>query len=301
VAAVSGIDLNLLVALGALLEERNLTRAGAKVNLSQPTMSGALARLRRHFGDELLVRSGRQYLLTPVAQRLLPAVHEALGQVELTFAATGEFDPASSTREFSIAIAGQSVVMLSGLLRRVHNLAPRVLLQLRVIPAELIKGGRGMLEHDLLIAPMEYYQPDGEPEVISRNRLVCVADRANPALRDGQLSLAGLQALPHAVAQLPQAETDPLAAALEQRGLKPNVVLTTADWLPLPFLVGGTDMVAVIPERLARRVSEAAGVTVIEPPFGRVELVEAAWWDPLRAADPALTWLRSVLVRAPGD
>jgi DNA-binding transcriptional LysR family regulator len=297
VAGVSGIDLNLLVALGALLEERNLTRAGAKVNLSQPTMSGALARLRRHFGDELLVRSGRQYLLTPVAQRLLPAVHEALGQVERTFAATGEFDPATSGREFSVAIAGQSIVMLSGLLRLVHNLAPAVLLQLRVIPAELIKGDRGMLEHDLLIAPMEYYQPEGEPEVISRDRFVCVADRANPALRGGQLSLAGLQALPQAVAQLPHSEADPLRAAQEAHGVKPNVVLTTSGWLPLPFLVSGTDMVAAVPERLARRVSKAAGVTVIEPPFGRVELVEAAWWHPMRGADPALSWLRSVLAR----
>src|SRR6266567_1822615 len=174
VAGVSGIDLNLLVALGALLEERNLTRAGAKVNLSQPTMSGALARLRRHFGDELLVRSGRQYLLTPAAQRLLPAVRDALCQVERTFAETGDFDPATSARGFSIAISGQSIVTLSGLLRRVHGLAPGVLLQLRVIPAELIKGDRGMLEHDLLIAPMGFYRPGGEPEVISRDRLVCV-------------------------------------------------------------------------------------------------------------------------------
>jgi DNA-binding transcriptional LysR family regulator len=301
VAGVSGIDLNLLVALGALLKERNLTRAGAKVNLSQPTMSGALARLRRHFDDELLVRSGRQYLLTPVAQRLLPAVHEALAQVERTFAATGEFDPATSGREFSVAIGGQSIVMLSELLHRVHNLAPGVQLQMRVIPADLIKDDRGMLEHDLLIAPMEYYRPDGEPEVISRDRFVCVADRANPALRDGQLSLADLQALPHAVARLPQAEADPLRTAQERLGVTPNVILTTPGWLPLPFLVSGTDMVAAVPERLARRVSEAAGVTVIEPPFGRVDLVEAAWWHPMRGADPALTWLRSVLVQPAGN
>src|ERR1700761_8184612 len=98
VAAVSGIDLNLLIALGALLEERNLTRAGERLSLSQPTMSGALARLRRHFGDELLVRSGREYQLTPLASGLLPAVRAALGQVEHTLSVPAAFDPATSRR-----------------------------------------------------------------------------------------------------------------------------------------------------------------------------------------------------------
>jgi DNA-binding transcriptional LysR family regulator len=72
-------------------------------------------------------------------------------------------------------------------------------------------------------------------------------------------------------------------------------VLTAAGWLPIPFRVAGSDMVAVIPERLARRLAGAAGVAVIEPPFGDIELVEAAWWHPMRATDPALTWLRGVL------
>jgi len=73
------------------------------------------------------------------------------------------------------------------------------------------------------------------------------------------------------------------------------VVLITAGWLPLPFLVEGTDLVAAVPERLARRIGAAAGVTIIEPPFGIIELIEAAWWHPLYATDPALTWLRAIV------
>ena len=96
-SGLRGTDLNLLVALGALLEERNLTRAGERINMSQPAMSGALARLRRYFDDELLVRDGRKYQLTPLAQRLLPDVREALRQVERTLEARPEFDPATST------------------------------------------------------------------------------------------------------------------------------------------------------------------------------------------------------------
>jgi DNA-binding transcriptional LysR family regulator len=294
-SSVSGIDLNLLAALGALLEERNLTKAGARLNLTQPAMSAALTRLRQHFGDELLVRSGRQFVLTPDAERVLPAVQLALRQAERTFAETGEFDPVTSTREFSVAIAGESILALSGLVRRVHDLAPGVRIVLRPLPTELISGDRGLLQHDLLIAPLGFYRPTGQPEVICRDRFVCVADPGNPRLRDGRLTLEDLRAAPHATARLPHAEDDPVQAALSRFGITPNSAVTTVGWLTLPFLVAGSDMVAIVPELLARRLASAAGVAVIEPPFGQVDLVEAAWWHPMRATDPALTWLRTTL------
>ena len=103
-------------------------------------MSGALARLRQHFGDELLVRSGREYQLTPMASGLLPAVREALAQADRTLSAP-PFDPAASERRFSIAISGQSLLSLSGLLRRVHELAPRVRLDTWPITPALLEAG----------------------------------------------------------------------------------------------------------------------------------------------------------------
>lgn len=293
---VNGIDLNLLVTLGAILEERNLTRAGTRLNLSQPTMSGALARLRRHFGDELLVRSGRQYELSPAAEKLLPMVREALHQVERTFGDSGPFDPASSTRRFSIGISGPSIVVLTRLLRRIHELAPGVRIELGTLPTQLGNGERGLLQHDLVIAPLGFYRLSGQPEIIHRDRFVCVLDPANPRLRDGRLSLPDLAELPHATASLSHAIADPVRVALESRGVTPTVAVAASGWLPITFMVAGTDMVAVVPEKLARAVSGAAGVAVAEPPFGTVELVEAAWWHPLRATDPALTWLRAQLV-----
>jgi len=104
-----------------------------------------------------------------------------------------------------------------------------------------------------------------------------------------------LAALPHAAARFPDPGSDPAGMALLQRGITPNVVLTTGGWLPLPFLIVGTGLVAAVPERLARRTAAAAGVTIVEPPFGTVELVEAAWWHPLHATDLALTWLRGIV------
>ncbi len=297
-ASTAGIDLNLLAVLGALLEHRNVTRAGERLSLSQPTMSGALARLRQHFGDELLVRSGREYQLTPMASGLLPAVREALGQVERTLSVPAGFDPATSRRRFSIAISAQSVLALGEALRRAHELAPGVRFDTWPITTTLLETRHNPLGYDVLIGP-EGFRADGDPEVLLRDRIVYVADPANPRLRDGRLTAADLAALPHAAARLPQAAL--VSAALKQIGVTPQVVATTGGWLPLPFLVAGTDLVAAAPERLARRVSRAAGVTLVEPPFGIIELVEAAWWHPLHAADPALSWLRGIIVGSAGS
>jgi DNA-binding transcriptional LysR family regulator len=294
VASAAGIDLNLLAVLGALLEYRNVTRAGERLNLSQPTMSGSLARLRQHFGDELLIRSGREYHLTPMAIALLPAVREALGQVERTLSVPAEFDPSTSTRRFSIAISAQSTLALSGLLRRVRELAPGVRLDTWPIASALMETGHNLPACDVLIAP-QGYRSDGDPEVLLRDRVVYVADPANPRLQDGRLRFTAedLAALPHAAARLQAAAL--VMDALDGLGVTPKVAATTGGWLPLPFLVAGTELVAAVPERLARRVSAAAGVTVIEPPFETVEIVEVAWWHPMRGADPALTWLRGLI------
>ncbi len=291
--SAAGIDLNLLAVLGALLEHRNVTRAGERLSLSQPTMSGALARLRQHFGDELLIRSGREYQLTPLASGLLPAVRETLGQVERTLSVPAGFDPATSRRRFSIAISAQSILALSEVLRRVHELAPGVRLDTWPITTTLMETGHNLLGFDVLFGP-EGFRADGDPEPLLRDRIVYVADPANPRLRDGRLTAEDLAALPHAAARLPQAAL--VTAALARIGVTPQVVATAGGWLPLPFLVAGTDLVAAAPERLARRVSGAAGVTLVEPPFGPVELVEVAWWHPLHTTDPALSWLRRIIL-----
>jgi DNA-binding transcriptional LysR family regulator len=298
--ALGGIDLNLLVILQALLEEGNVTRAGVRLGMPQPAVSNALARLRRHYRDELLLRAGNGYDLTPLARSLLPSVQETTRLIGRTFSPGEAGQPPAGARMFTICLSDYSMTVLDEpLLRRVHDLAPAARIQLRLATREMADGDRGLLGYDLLIGPPRL-QSSGQPEVVMRDRLVYVADPANPRLRasaDGarRLTVEDLAALPHAAARFPDPGSDPAGMALLQRGITPNVVLTTGGWLPLPFLIAGTDLVAAVPERLARRVSGAAGVTVLEPPFGLTELVEAAWWHPLHATDLALTWLRGIV------
>ena len=95
------VDANLLLSLHALLEERNLTHAGERMTMSQPAMSGALARLRKHFDDELLVRSGRGFELTPLAEELRPLVAEAVEAAEALLGNQREFDAGVEQRSGS--------------------------------------------------------------------------------------------------------------------------------------------------------------------------------------------------------
>src|SRR5919202_4526588 len=134
VVSLPNLDLNLLIALDALLDQRGVTRAAQQLGLSQPALSASLARLRRHFGDELLSRTGNEYRLTPLAAQLKPRVRVALDGVERVFTAQPEFDPAESTREFSVllsdyacAVVGNELAQLlseeapSARLRLAHN------------------------------------------------------------------------------------------------------------------------------------------------------------------------------------
>src|SRR5438270_4095952 len=112
VVSLPNLDLNLLLSLDALLEQRGVTRAAQQLGLSQPALSASLARLRRHFGDELLTRVGNEYRLTPLAAHLKPRVRLALEGVERVFTAQPEFDPAQSTREFSVFMSDYAAAVL---------------------------------------------------------------------------------------------------------------------------------------------------------------------------------------------
>lgn len=293
--AIGGVDLNLLPTLRALLEEENVTRAGSRLGLSQPSMSIALGRLRRHYKDELLVRRGREYCLTPLARVLLPSVIESLRQVDAAFGRAETFDPGTSDQVFSLLLSDYAVtVLIEPLLRRVREEAPRVGLRLSPIPADMQENDRGLRDHDLLIGPLGFAFP-GECEEVFRDRWVCIVDPANPRLRDGWLSLEDIDALPHAAPFLGHIGLNPADRVLDELGVRRRVQVKVVGLLPLPFVVAGTDLVAIIPERLAHRVASMAGVVAVEPPFGQVDLIEAIWWHPARSADPVLGWLRSVL------
>lgn len=290
--ALGGTDLNLLLPLKVLLEEGNVTRAGQRLELSQPAMSASLARLRRRFDDELLVRAGRDYELTPFARDLLPEVQHALRLMGSALQLEDEFDPATSGRVFRLTMSDYAIAVVhEPLVRLVEAEAPGVRLQIGHLGADSRTSDRILLDNDALIAPMGFGFP-GLSRPLWKDRMVVLADRSNPRLVDGALGLDDLAALPHAVAAFGPGTLTPVDRVFGELGIDRRIALQVFGFLPLPFVIAGTDMVAVVPEMLARiHLCEQSPLVMVEPPFGEVMLAEGYWFAADRLSDPAHRWL----------
>ena len=292
---LGAFDLNSLTALRALLEEGNLTHAGARVGMAQPAMSQVLGRYRRHFDDDLLVRVGRGYELTPLARDILPNVQEAVRRLRETLRVGDEFDPAQSDRTFTVTCSDYAMTVLhEPLRRRVRQLAPSVRLEFSDMVQDSVSSPRALLRNDLLIGPLGYGFP-GDNHFLFHDRLVCVVDRGNAWLEGGRLTLDALRAMPHALAGFPGSNRTPVDRVLSEHGVTPRVALRALGFLPVPFAVAGTEAVGIVPERLARRFLADGRLAVVDPPFGLVDMLEAAWWHPSRSTDPGHRWLVGLL------
>ncbi|MCS4257827.1 DNA-binding transcriptional LysR family regulator [Rhodococcus erythropolis] len=287
------VDLNLLPHLHALLEMRNVSRAAERVHLSQSAMSAALARLRHHFDDELLVRQGREYVLTALAQSLAPAVQEALAKVHEAMQMQSAFDPSDTERTFVLAASDYATTVVMRPLRRlITSQAPRV--SIDIVPiAGLDRGLDAFGSVDVIVGPMGY-SFGGSYRQLFRDEFVAVMDTDNALLTKANLTLSDIASAPHATGEFGTGITTPPMQFLADAGLSPIVAARVSGWQVLPFLVEGTDLVALVPRLLASRLATGLSVTVVE--FVReleVPVVEAMYWHPLHSADPANTWLRS--------
>ena len=292
------VDANLLLALHALLEERNLTHAGERMTMSQPAMSGALARLRKHFDDELLVRVGRGFELSPMAERLKPAVEEAVEAAEALLGNQREFDPTSSNRLFTVSMSEYAMTVLAEpLARLLGEQAPGCALAMDAVGVTPDQFESQLMRRDLIIGPLGFEFP-GRRQPVFTDHLVCVVARDNPRLADGGLSLERLQEMPHAVAEFGAAgeRKRPLEVEMERLGVvdRPILVQVTS-LLTLPFAVSGTEMCAFVPARLAHRCLDILDLVVADTPLEPVQITEAAHWHPRRDTEPAVVWLRRLL------
>jgi DNA-binding transcriptional LysR family regulator len=295
VTGLRGADLNLLVALAALLEERNLTRAGERINMTQPAMSGALTRLRRHFGDELLIRVNRGYQLSPFAEQTLPLVRDALCEAGRLLEVSPGFDPSACTRQFSISISDYGLTVLTAPLRELlSKRAPQVGVEFDPLPRDHDDLESYLARRDLLIGGMGLGIP-GRSQVVFRDRFVCIADRSNPRVTGRPLTRDEARSLPNAAVNLGHGAVTPARRAQLEREVGAHIAVTVPGLLPLPFAVAGTQLIAIVPERLARRCAGTLGLTIAQLAWEQPALVEAAHWLPARSADPTLRWLLGIL------
>lgn len=288
---VRKLDLNLVVVLDALLAERNLTRAGELVGMTQPAVSGALGRLRELFDDPLLERAGRGFVLTPRAESLIPSVAECMASVQRTFEVLPTFDPGTSTRTFLVSASDYVLAEISSpLLSLLERAAPHTNVEFDELPVEEMVSPIDLLRRDIMIVGTGRGVPGKRASLFS-DRFVCLVDAANPALEDGALSLESLAQLRHVRSVFgPQASThiDDMLSAAE---ISPHVALSVQGFMTVPFVLAGTPWVGWVPERTAKRFAASQGLVIASTPINPSVLVEAAHWHPSKSDDPALKWL----------
>lgn len=295
---LAGLDLNLLVSLDALLQERSVTRAAQRMGLSQPALSASLARLRRHFGDQLLTRVGNDYRLTPLAVQLRALVRAALTGVERVFTAQSDFDPASSTREFSLLISDYGVGVLGDRIAALlAEEAPHTRLRLSPnTPASVDRADQILLSTDLLVLPHGFVSDLSHRDLYS-DEWVCVVSADNPEVGE-ELTVEHLETLPWVVSFHGPTAATPAVRQMRMRGIEPSVQVVTESFLTVPGLVAGSRRIALLQRRLVGLLPPDIGLRALPPPVEVGQLIEAMWWHPAFDEDPEHAYLRDLVVRA---
>ncbi|MFT3797382.1 LysR substrate-binding domain-containing protein [Microbacterium sp.] len=287
-----GIDLNLIVTLDAILTERNLTRAAEVLGTTQPTVSGAVARLRTLLDDPLLIRSGRTSELTEKAQALQPVVRAALSEIDRTLNVRPMFDPHRSDRQFRLSASDYALsVMTAPLLEVLGVEAPGVSVEFSpqgaLDPIDLLRD-------DVAIASASHGVP-GKRRSLFSDTMVCIVRSGHPSLDDDGLGLDDLVTLPYVQVALADGIVMYADETLAEHGIAPRVARTVPGFLPVPFAVAGTDMFGFVPARLADLYAGELDLVVARIPVQLPVLVESVFWHPSRDDDPALRWLLTIL------
>lgn len=293
---LGSIDLNLLVVLEALLEERHVTRAAKRVGLSQSAMSHALGRLRELFSDPLLVRTGEGMQPTARALALSPGLGQTLTQLRGLLAPRPAWMPETARHAFNIATTDfGELTIVRPLLVRLSKEAPGIDLRVRVIAGSHVSAlSRG--DHDLVLTPPAVgertcgiYQRH-----LFRERFVVVARKGNPHVGK-RLTLARYLSAPHALVSPRGTPVGLVDELLEKQQLSRRVVVSVPHFLVVPHLVAATDLLVTLAERVARIFAELLPLELHPLPLALDGFAMSQIWHERTHGDPAQQWLRDLV------
>ena len=289
------LDANLVLALHALLRERSVSRAAARMGLGQPAMSHALKRLRERFDDPLLVRGdGRLMQLTPRALELADLAQQGVEAIGRVFAAPAQFDPATCVRRFRMACSdAQNVSLLPGLLARLAQEAPGVDLELPItgpsVPTALEEGRLDLAIGRWDLAPMGLRR-----RRLYRERLVCVVRADHPRVGE-TLDLATYLALPHMLVAPRGTPHGVVDDALARLGHERRIAVVLQSFVAAMIIASGSDLVITLPSRLVEQLQGQLALRVLAPPLELPPFELHLVWHERDHYDPAHRWLRGLV------
>jgi LysR family transcriptional regulator, nod-box dependent transcriptional activator len=295
-----GLDVNLLQALVVLIDLRNVSHAARQLNLSQPALSAALARLRTYFKDPLLQSDGKRLIPTPFLQQIEPSMRLVLAEVDSIINNSAQFDPAVSARHFRIVISDfLASVTLPSLMRFLSNKAPNITLEL-VPPSDMAATMLNEGSVDITIVPAAHVSRD-HPSINLDDEDHVVAGWSGNPMFAARITAEIFAAAEHVSVKLGNLKRESFAESeLRKLGIERKVTLTVSSFLVVPEFLVGTDRLAVMHRRLAVRMQEKWPIAFQPLPFSFPPLVEVLQYHRARVNDAALQWLIAQVVAQEG-
>lgn len=285
------IDLNLLVAFEALFIEKSVTRAGRRIGLAQPSMSNTLVRMRELFADELFLRTPNGMVPTQRALEIAPSIIDALTRVRRVFEEGQPFEPLTAERCFTASVSDYSnLVLMPHVIAALRTQAPGIDLRIKPLSVtafyeELENGDADLAIGGHLPVPVRHVGVD-----LFYDKYVCVVDPENSVITSG-LSLDAYANMPHLMFSRDGTFSGVADEALSAFGLRRRVAIVLPHVMAVPFAIRGTDLVAMIAERVAQQFRNLAGVSVlplpIDVPSFSLKLVYSKRFE----RDPGLAWI----------
>jgi len=298
---VMTLDLNLLRVFDAIGRAQNVTRAGEALELSQPAMSNALARLRLHFNDPLFVRTPGGMRPTPLGERLAAPVREALALIEATLAAPMRFDPASSDRLFRISTSDLGeTLFLPSIVEAIRRRAPGVRIETKPVPLAAIAGALESGEVDLAMGALALPGRGVRWHALFREPYVCVLRADHPRV-GRRIARRHLETLDYVLVAPSETAHKNVELTLNRLGLGARVAVRTPHFMALPGVLERTDLVAVLPIRLAELFCRDGRLQTLPFPEPLAEIEIKAFWHERFDRDPAIAWLRALVIELHSD
>jgi DNA-binding transcriptional LysR family regulator len=297
---VGAFDLNLLVALDALLSEASVTKAAARIGVTQSAASHALSRLRKLTGDELLVRNRDGMVPTIRAEAMRAPLRRALDELTGTLSSPRAFDPKTARVRVFIGTSDYSeLVLLPGVMARLVREAPGVEVRVLAVgrePASELATGK----LDFVVMPLQ--AGDDSQGVrgrrLFRDRFVCVTRRGHPLARKKRMTVSAFTEAAHALVAPWGTEGGYVDDALARLGLQRKVAIAVPHFLVAPHIVASSDLLLTMAERVAAVVARPLDLAVLSPPR-ELELAgftNSLLWHERTHEDPARRWIRDVIV-----
>ncbi|MFM5908426.1 MAG: LysR family transcriptional regulator [Novosphingobium sp.] len=285
------LDLNLLVALDALLTERSVSLAADRLCLSQSATSSALGRLREYFGDELLVVRGRQMVLTARAEELVEPVQAVLEQVRTTIAVAPQFDPSSSDRQIRLMASDYSTeVLVSKVVHELAEIAPGIRFEIQPMndhPVDSIERN----QIDLLLTIDFAISADHPSMILFEDDHVVVGWAENPAMQQAMTRALYFE-MGHVTSRFGKSRIPAFEDAFQRRQKQMRRVEVVAPtFLSVPGLIIGTDRIATVHRRLAEKLVKIHPLVMRELPFEIPPIREALQWHITNNNDAGLRWV----------